>query len=492
MIDPSPEAFQDLASRYSRVPVRLTVIADGHTPITLYKALRGRGPHSFLLESVEGHRGRYSFLGFAPREVFGTRDGVPFRRQGTGRVLEAIDPLAHLRRLSRSGSVAPLDDGPPFVGGAVGYVAYSAAPLFGDVTFRDRGPSPIPQVMFMEADTVIVFDHARHTLSFITTVDVAAEGAAPKVYDQAVERLRTLQGSLRTTPVIRPLALPRPREVDFSAVRHGFDKAAFFAAVDRIKDHILAGDIFQGVLSQRFDVPLPAGDPLDVYRLLRVLNPSPYMYFLEMDDVQVIGTSPEALVQYDGRRVQIRPIAGTRKRGIDETQDRALEAELLADPKERAEHVMLVDLGRNDVGRVSRYGSVEVTQLMAVERYSHVMHIVSNVAGDLRDGLDAVDAFGAGFPAGTVTGAPKIRAMQIIDELEPTGRDLYAGSVAYFSYSGTMDSCIAIRTMVVHDGVARIQAGAGIVADSDPAAEYQETLNKARALVQAVQLAKEP
>jgi anthranilate synthase component 1 len=504
MITPSPDEFCRLAEKYPVVPVELRALSDVSTPIGLYSAMRDRSRYSFLLESVQGGeaRARYSFAGSSPREIFGSVGGQAFQSRGDGRPVR--DPVPALRMLRRIGSPAtsPVLGGlPPFVGGAVGYVAYDAAPLFGDVAFRSRGgegagdrpAGTIPEVFFMTFDRVVCVDHLRQTLSILGNV-FPRERDVPLVtqYRQVVAELEELHASLGSPPALARLSIPEATLDVAVPERSSFERAGFLAAVERIKEYIRAGDIFQGVLSQRFTVPAASVDALDVYRVLRFLNPSPYMYCLNFGSFQVVGTSPEALVRLSGDVVEVRPIAGTRRRGTTPEEDMALEAELRADPKERAEHVMLVDLGRNDVGRVSRYGSVAVTELMQVERYSHVMHLVSSVRGARRDGLDAIDVLAAGFPAGTVTGAPKIRAMQILDELEPVRRGLYAGGIGYFSYTGSMDSCIAIRTMVLQDGFAHIQGGAGIVADSVPEHEYQETVNKAKALIQALRFVATP
>jgi anthranilate synthase component 1 len=490
VIRPSAEEFARLAAEYPVVPIELKVLGDGLSPITLYQAIRGRSRYSFLLESVQGGevRGRYSFLGWAPREIFGSLDGQPFLSKGDGSPSrEPKPPLEYLRQVGSRSTSPVIADLPPFVGGAVGYISYDAAPLFGDVAFRARPGPGTPEVFFMTFDRVLCFDHLRNTLSLIVNVfPRERELPAAELYRLAVAELEELYGTLASPVPLKQLPVPVPvRDVAIPA-KSTFDREEFIGAVAKVREYIKAGDIFQGVLSQRFTVPIGEADPLDIYRVLRFLNPSPYMYCLNFGSFQVVGTSPEALVRLKDETVEVRPIAGTRRRGATPDEDLALEAELKRDPKERAEHIMLVDLGRNDVGRVCRYGTVEVTELMGVERYSHVMHLVSNVRGKKKPELDALDVFAAGFPAGTVTGAPKIRAMQILDELEPVRRGLYAGGIGYFSYSGMMDSCIAIRTMVIQDGEAHIQGGAGIVADSDPEAEYMETVNKARALIQAI------
>lgn len=489
MIQPSVEEFERLSAEYPVVPVELRVLADTQTPIALYQGIRHRSRYSFLLESVQGSEGRarYSFVGFAPREILGSREGQPFLSRDGTPARDPQDPLQYLRELGAAG-VCPIIPGlPSFAGGSVGYVAYDAVGRFGDVTLKPRTPSGIPEIFFMTFDRVICFDHLKNTLSFIVNVPTRDRSLTPAAqYKRALAELEDLYASLAAPPRLGRLSIPvATKQVPLPA-NSTFDRANFILAVERVKEYIRAGDVFQCVLSQRYSVPIGSTDPLDIYRVLRFLNPSPYMYCLNFGSFQVVGTSPEALIRLSGDTVSVRPIAGTRRRGTTPEEDQKLETELKEDPKEQAEHIMLVDLGRNDVGRVSQYGTVSVSELMHVEHYSHVMHLVSNVEGKRKPGLDPVDIFAAGFPAGTVTGAPKIRAMQVIDELEPEARGLYAGGIGYFSFSGQMDSCIAIRTMVIQDGVAHIQGGAGIVADSDPELEYQETINKAKALLQSI------
>jgi len=470
------------------IPVYREILADMETPVSAFRKLGG-GPYSFLLESVEGGEtlGRYSFLGTQPAQVFKSRGpAVEITQGGETRRLTLVrgeDPLTILKRLMAQYRFVPSPELPPFCGGAVGYMSYDLVRFFErlpDETVDDLG---FPDSIFIFTDTLLVFDHVRHRLKVLNNALV--EGDADEAYDQAVAKIEAVVEKLRT-PL--PPPLPSPGRDYRPEVRSNFTQADFEAAVARTKEYITAGDIIQAVLSQRFAVDITA-DPFDLYRALRSINPSPYMYFLDYDDVTIVGSSPEILVTEKDGRIRLRPIAGTRRRGATAEEDEALAAELLADEKERAEHLMLVDLGRNDVGRVSVYGRVEVDEFMVIEKYSHVMHIVSNVIGELAPGKDQFDVLRACFPAGTVSGAPKIRAMEIIEELEPTRRGPYAGAIGYFSFSGSMDTCITIRTILAQNGTAYIQAGAGIVADSVPEREYEECVNKAQALVKAIEMA---
>jgi len=485
----TPERFAELASRgYNRIPVVREILADLDTPLSTYLKL-ARQPHSYLLESVEGGEkwGRYSIIGLPSRDVVRVherritveRDGEVVERA------EEADPLAWLAAFQGRYRAVSVPNLPRFTGGLVGYFGYDTAryiePRLGACPNPD--PMGLPDILLMVSEEIVVFDNLSGKLYLI----VHADPGAAHALDRARERLDDLTRALRTRiPEYRMSAAAHAvRETDFVS---GFTREKFQAAVARIKQYIVDGDIMQAVLSQRLSIPYGA-TPLDLYRALRSLNPSPYMYYLDLGEFHVVGSSPEILVHLEDGTITVRPIAGTRPRGATDEEDRALEAELLADPKERAEHLMLIDLGRNDVGRVAVTGSVRVTETMSVERYSHVMHIVSNVVGRLAPGLGPVDALRAAFPAGTLTGAPKIRAMEIIDELEPVKRGVYAGAVGYLGWGGTMDTAIAIRTAVVQGDVLHVQAGAGIVADSDPAREWEETMSKARALFRAVALA---
>jgi len=486
MIRPGKEEFVRLAAEHDVVPVAREVYADLATPISAFMALAEDAEHAFLLESVIGGErlGRYSFLGVGDGEVVTAKRGEVVVENGGVTGLRAADPLTVVADRLAAGRVARVPGLPLFVGGVVGFVGYEAATGFEKVPRHPNDELGLPDMVFMMADIVVAFDHARRVLQVIAPV---RPGGAPELaYEAALKRI---DACLR-----RIDAGPRGAELGAVGVtaevplREHTSRADFVAQVEAAKEHIMAGDIFQVVLSQRFSAPY-AGDGLDLYRVLRAVNPSPYMFYVRTRDVTLVGSSPEPLVRVEGDTVLTRPLAGTRARGADASEDSRLRADLLADEKERAEHVMLVDLGRNDLGRVSAPGTVTVDELMEVEYYSHVMHIVSNVTGTLAPGKDAFDALRATFPAGTVSGAPKVRAMQIISELEPAARGPYAGTVGYFGLDGAMDMCITIRTFVLAGGTAYLQSGAGIVADSDPAKEYEECLHKARALHHALELA---
>ncbi|HLZ72662.1 MAG TPA: anthranilate synthase component I [Dehalococcoidia bacterium] len=459
------------------VPIYREVTADLDTPVSAFLKVR-RGRHSFLLESVEGGErlSRYSFIGTEPYRIV---------RTGPGEGCE-IDPLRLLEEELSRFKVVAVGDLPPFDGGAVGYLSYEAARYFERLPVPEADELGLPEAMLLFVDTILVFDHLRHRIKVVSHVRLdgdidAAYRLAQFKIDQIVERL---QQPLRYTPRLQG-ELHLNGRVESNVGREGFE-----ASVLATKEYVVAGDVIQGVLSQRLarSTPAPA---FEVYRALRQVNPSPYMYYLELGDFEIVGASPEMLVRVEDGLVETHPIAGTRPRGHDLEEDQRLEQELRHDEKELAEHTMLLDLGRNDVGRVARPGSVRVTQMFEIERYSHVMHLVSHVTGQLRDDLTPYDALRACFPAGTVSGAPKIRAMEIIAELEPDRRGPYAGAVGCFSFNGNLDTCITIRTLVMKDGVAYTQAGAGIVFDSDPTAEHQECLSKARALIRAIDLAEQ-
>ena len=476
MYTPTLEEAKRLAAQGNLVPVYREVVADLETPVSAYLKV-AREPYAFLLESVEGGErlARYSFIGTDPYLVLKTGPGQP---GGDG------DPLTPVQRELARFRPVPVPGLPRFTGGAVGYVAYDAVRHF-EPRLRAPALDPLglPEAVFLFTDTLLVFDHLKHRI--LVVAHARADGAVEAGYREAVERIEALVARLEQP-------LPRPyRSYEFAqapagdGVHSNVTEGQFARMVERARAYIEAGDAIQVVLSQRLARPTWA-HPFRLYRALRHVNPSPYMYYLHLDDFQVIGASPEMLVRVEDAQVAMHPIAGTRPRGRDAAEEAALERELRESEKERAEHIMLVDLGRNDVGRVSRPGTVQVSQLMDVERYSHVMHLVSHVSGELREGLTAYDALRSCFPAGTVSGAPKVRAMEVIAELEGERRGVYAGAVGYFSFSGNMDTAIAIRTIVLKQGVAYIQAGAGIVYDSTPAFEYQETLHKARALLRAI------
>jgi anthranilate synthase component 1 len=491
---PDKARFLDLARQGRLCFVYREWLADADTPVSLFAKL-GRGPYSFLLESVVGGEkwAQYSFAGVRPRAVIRARgkDVEVLRPEGEGFVvaerLRAENPLDYVASALAALKPAVPPGLPRFFGGAVGFLAYDMVRHFERLPARAPDELGLPDMCFALTDTVVVFDNLRGTLKVVASVDVAGKDPA-RAYDEACAKVDEICARL-TTPA---QALP-PLDLDMGAAvpvapTSRTSKPDYLAGVGKIKEYILAGDAFQVVYSQRFDVARGGVDPFDVYRVLRVTNPSPYMFHLEFPEAVVTGASPEVLVRLDGRKVEVRPIAGTRRRGATPAEDLALEKEMLADPKERAEHVMLIDLGRNDVGRVAAPGTVRLDDMMVVERYSHVMHMVSNVSGELLTGLAAKDVVKATFPAGTLSGAPKIRAMEIIEELEPSRRGIYGGAVGYLSYTGNMDFSIAIRTLVTTGETIRVQAGAGIVADSVPEAEYEECLNKARAVVRAIEL----
>jgi anthranilate synthase component 1 len=490
LLRPDYREFSRLAREFTLVPVVKSVTADLLTPVSAFLAVAANEPDAFLLESIErGEQiGRYTFLGARPYlQVRARGDDVLLQR---GRKQEKAhgSVLTLVKELLRQHRPATLAGLPPFTAGAVGYFAYDGVRQLEKIGEHAKDDLSLPDCVLMFFDRLLAFDHLRHQIHIIATADVSRE--SPRIaYDRAVADIAVLEKKLaRRLPSTQWRHSGNSRRSKLK-VHAGTSRSRFMKSVERAKEYIAAGDIFQVVLSQRVDF-VPEVAPFDIYRALRTVNPSPYMYFLRMNDVCVLGSSPEMLVRVTGCRLEYRPIAGTHPRGHDEAEDARLEKQMLSDEKERAEHVMLVDLGRNDLGRVSQYGSVKVRDLMYVERYSHVMHIVSALEGKLRDGLDALDAFAACFPAGTLSGAPKVRAMQIIEELEPVRRGIYGGSVLYADFAGNLDSCIAIRTMLMKGKQAYLQAGAGIVADSDPAKEFQEAMNKAQAVLRAVEMAR--
>lgn len=482
----SQDTFDALARKgHTRIPVVREVFSDLDTPLSVYMKLAD-GPYTFLFESVEGGEnwGRYSIIGLPARRVYKLR-GHTLEVEDFGEIVETrqvAEPLAEVEALRCQYDVPQLPELPAFTGGLVGYFGFETIGYIEPRLAQWDRPDELgtPDVLLMLAEEVAVFDSLKGRLYLI----VHADPAQPQAYARAQRRLDELVYRLRHSGSAYPDALHAP-SVDEGDFKSSFTREAFEAMVEQAKEYIRAGDIFQVVPSQRLSVPFTAR-PVDVYRALRALNPSPYMYFLDLGATQIVGSSPEILARLKDGKVVVRPLAGTRRRGASEAEDKALEAELLADPKERAEHVMLIDLGRNDVGRVSENGSVEVTDAFAIERYSHVMHIVSQVQGTVREGLNYMDVLKATFPAGTLSGAPKIRALEIIQELEPFKRNIYAGAIGWIGWWGDADTAIAIRTAVIQDGRLHVQAGAGIVYDSDPSAEWEETMNKGRALFRAV------
>ncbi|HKP00936.1 MAG TPA: anthranilate synthase component I [Nitrospiraceae bacterium] len=487
----SLDQLRQYAGEGNLVPIYREILADYETPVSAFAKI-DHGPSAYLLESIEGGEkwARYSFLGSGSPVVVYEDGGGLLVVQGTSkkRIPSRGNPLERLRELMEAYRPVTVPGLPPFVGGAVGYLSYDMVRTFEDLATRKKDPLNLPDFAFLLTDTMLIFDNVVQKIKVVATAHVTMKGerGIKTAYRSATERIERTIARLK-----RPLRRTRPhrrrRPVSFTA---NMSKADFEKMVVRTKEYIRAGDIVQAVLSQRWETSVQVS-PLQLYRALRVVNPSPYMYYLRVAGVELVGSSPETLVRCENGVISVRPIAGTRRRGATPEEDQQMERRLLADKKEQAEHVMLVDLGRNDVGRVAKPGSVVVDSLMHVERYSHVMHIVSNVTGQLDEAKTSYDVLRACFPAGTVSGAPKVRAMQIIDELEPTRRGPYAGAVGYFSFSGNMDMCINIRTVVVKKHQAFIQAGAGIVADSNPEHEYEETCNKAKAMMKAVELAEQ-
>jgi len=482
------EEFKELSRRGTFVPVVKEIVADLLTPVSAFLKIAEHADYAFLLESVEGgeHVGRYSFLGKDPFLILASKAGKTVIERG-GVTTESdkpfVDTLRHLMTDYQSPFVPDL---PRFTGGAVGYFGYGTStwfePVLGDLGASDDGADPAGFMLF---DTVLAFDHVQHRILIIANARITADDDLESLYQFACAKIQFLERELERSLSHARKAYAAPLDVKSNYTKEGFE-----AHVRRAKEYIAAGDIYQVVLSQRFEADV-AADPFTVYRALRHVNPSPYMYFIRMGGVSVVGSSPEMLVRVEGTRVETHPIAGTRRRGKSAEEDQRLAEELKRNEKERAEHVMLVDLGRNDVGRVCKYGSVRVPQFMGLERFSHVMHLTSIVEGQLSDDHDRLDALASCFPAGTVSGAPKVRAMQIIRELEPLPRGLYAGAVGYVDFAGNLDFCIAIRTVIMSKGKAYVQAGAGIVIDSNPTAEYEETRDKARALMTALELAQQ-
>jgi anthranilate synthase component 1 len=506
LITPSLDEFLHLAKQGNVIPVFAEFVGDCETPVSAFKKF-SHYAYSFLFESTEKNdvSGRFSFVGFDPRMVIQSyaREIRILRNGIEERFSTATDPLDEVRKLMARYRFVTRPELPRFAGGAVGFLGYEAIGFFEPkVPSAREDDLHLPEMLFMLTGNVLIFDHRLRSLKIVVNAFVDG-GSAEKAYARAVESVESIMQRL-TEPVDLPLvpivdcevesrgrvgALRRPDAAARRPCRSNFSRDQFERAAQKAKEYIRAGDVFQVVLSQRFESPFK-GEPLDFYRCLRFINPSPYMFCLKFgDDFALVGSSPELHVRLVGNTVEIRPIAGTRPRGVTPGQDEANAAELLADPKERAEHIMLVDLARNDVGRVAEFGTVRVTEFMEIERYSHVMHIVSNVTGHLRSGCSAFDVVRATFPAGTVSGAPKIRAMQIISELENTRRGCYAGAIGYFGFDGNFDSCIALRCAVLKDAQAYFQAGAGIVADSDPKREYEETVSKARAMMKALAMA---
>jgi anthranilate synthase component 1 len=494
MTKPELQEVLRLAEEYNLIPVSRTLLADTETPIRVFQHFYEE-PYAFLLESADGgvNLARYSFIGTDPFMVIRGKKGkmTVELKDGSRTTLEGR-PIETLRELLAQYSSPNIPDLPRFTGGAVGYFGYDLLQYYEKLPAHRRDDLNMDDIEFMFCDQVIAFDHVKHQIKIIANVHIpegADREAVCRAYEETVQRIEQTAAKLQSPlPNERMITQNIPDKVELGEVRSNVTKEQFMANVEKAKEYIRAGDIFQVVLSQRFEIDAKVS-PLHVYRVLRMVNPSPYMYVLKLRDEVIVGTSPELLVRVEGDRVATRPIAGTRPRGATPEEDVRLEKELLADEKERAEHLMLVDLGRNDIGRVSEYGTVRCDDFMVIERYSHVMHIVSNVSGKLRQDKDFFDAFISCLPAGTVSGAPKLRAMEIIAELENEARGAYAGAIGYLGFSGNLDSCITIRTIIFKNGKAYVQAGAGIVWDSVPANEYEETVNKAKALLSAIRTA---
>ncbi|MBW2466285.1 MAG: anthranilate synthase component I [Deltaproteobacteria bacterium] len=488
MHKPDPETFRNLATEAELVPVYREIVADLDTPLTVFAKVASKDSHAFLFESLEGGEkwGRYSFIGFDPLMTFTSfQERMEIRRGDNDAELRNGNPLEELREILASFKAHSGEALPRFFGGLVGYLGYDMV-RFMEKLPDTHTPLDLPDSSFMVPRTVLIHDSFKQKLLIVNCVELKKGDDPDELYERACSRIDEVAARLKQPLPYEFVESPSGDYAhEFSA---NMDEESFKKMVEAAKEYILAGDIIQVVLSQRFHAESNLS-PFALYRALRYINPSPYLFYIRLGDVIQIGSSPEILVRLENKEIELRPIAGTRHRGRTEAEDEALEAELLADPKERAEHLMLVDLGRNDAGRVAKPGSVEVRDLLVIERYSHVMHIVSGVHGLLADDRDQFDVMSACFPAGTVSGAPKIRAMEIIEELEPERRGPYAGAVGYFGFSGNMDFCITIRTFVMQGKDLWIQAGAGIVADSDPVKEYEETLNKARGLRRAVELA---
>lgn len=486
----SPEQFAALATEgYNRIPLVRDILADLETPLSTYLKL-ARGPYSYMLESVQGGEkwGRYSIIGLPCATVLQVR-GRHLTLETAGKIVESVetdDPFAFIEAWNARFHSPELEDLPRFSGGLVGYFGYDTVRYVERRVAHSAPPDSVetPDIVLMLSEEIVVFDNLRGKLSILVYADPAQQDAYSKAQARLTELSARLEGQARLEAVRAPCSLS---EKDFVS---SFGREGFEAAVERIKEYIVAGDVMQVVLAQRMSVPFE-GEPLNVYRALRQLNPSPYMVYMDLADFHIVSASPEILARVEDGRITVRPLAGTRRRGRTEEEDLALERELLADEKEIAEHLMLIDLSRNDAGRVSKTGSVQVPRRMFVERYSHVMHIASTVESELREDMNALDVLKATLPVGTLSGAPKIRAMEIIDELEPVKRGVYGGAMGYLSWNGNMDMAIAIRTAVIKDGRLYVQAGAGVVADSVPRLEWEETMNKARALFHAVKLAQE-
>jgi anthranilate synthase component 1 len=490
MIQPDFREFERLAKQGNLVPVYDVFSADLLTPVSAYLRIARGARYSFLLESVEGGEkiARYTFAGAHPEEIFRYANGACVLESRNRLVWEERDPVTFLRQRMAKFRPVRLPGLPPLVAGAIGYFSYDMVRLIEHLPTKLHDDIGLYDAVLMFYHGILAFDHVQHRLWVVRNVFTEGRGTLRSKYNAAVREIKRTRALLQEPASAELNGKTKKKKVRPLKITSNFRKSEYLAAVRKAKSYIRAGDIFQVVISQRFSGKVQA-EPFEIYRELRALNPSPYLFYLHMNDVHVVGSSPEMLVKVQGRDVFYRPIAGTLPRGKDEAEDQRFEKAMLASEKERAEHVMLVDLGRNDLGRVCEYGSVKVEKLMTVERFSHVMHLVSSLRGRLREDVDCFDALMACFPAGTVSGAPKVRAMEIIEELERTRRGIYAGGVLYLDFAGNLDSCIALRTMVIKNGMAHVQAGGGLVADSTPIGEYQETVNKSRALIAALEAA---
>jgi len=494
MLKPTLKEFKEKSKQGNLIPVYKEVLADLDTPVSAYMKMCG-GEYSFLLESVEGGEkwARYCFLGFDPSIIItikGNEVVVEKNGQAKSTLITKGNPLVGLKDILARYQPVDVEGLPRFSGGAVGFVSYDMVRSFEELPEDTMDDLQVPDARFVITDTLLIFDNVAQTIKIVSNAHVDNENIEES-YKQAVKNIDAIGKKLRTSlPVdVNDVNSERSPKVDsLNSIESNFEKEHFINAVQKIKNYILEGDVIQVVLAQRLKFNI-SKDPFTIYRALRSINPSPYMYYLKFGDLKIVGSSPEILVRLEGEKIEVRPIAGTRKRGKSEEEDQALENDLLEDEKELAEHIMLVDLGRNDVGRVAKTNSVSVNEKFTIERYSHVMHIVSNVQGELKKGLDAYDVLAATFPAGTLSGAPKVRAMEIIEELEPTRRGLYGGAVGYISFNGNMDTAIAIRTLLIKNNTAYLGVGAGIVADSIPENEFEETMNKGKALLKAIELA---
>jgi anthranilate synthase component 1 len=482
MYYPSKSEFIKLSKKGNLIPVYKEILADMETPVSAFSKIEGE--YSFLLESVEGGEkiGRYSFLGSGPVMLIrSTKDNIEVV-SGSKKTKFKGDPLKKLKEMLSSYKPVKIKGLPPFHGGLVGYMSYDAVRLIEDIPDKNPDDLKVPDMQFMLTDTILVFDHVKHKITIISNAVV--EGDPAKAYNAAVKKIDGIVAKMSRAVKVDELELKEGKKIKIGS---NYSRAEFEGIVRKAINYVKSGDVIQVVPSQRFTAPVRS-KPFNVYRALRTLNPSPYMYYLKFSDMELVGSSPETMVKLEGSTANIRPIAGTRPRGASDAEDAALVKELLADEKEKAEHIMLVDLARNDLGRVCGFNTIKINELMNVEKYSHVMHIVSDVTGEMKPGLDAFDLIRASFPAGTVTGAPKVRAMQIIDELENVKRGTYAGAVGYFDFYGNLDTCITIRTILIKGKKAYMQAGMGVVADSVPANEYEESINKAKALVRALEM----